>query len=466
MKENKYVLPSIIDLDNLFSRTSNTIVFNDVMLDRTPEEVVDILCDISNDKSDSVATCQCEATSGNYYTGMKCRVCGTICQSNLFGEIRNDSWLEIPASIKGVLNPQVFRILSDWLGNTNHQPILKQILNMQLPVEPIPNSPFFTGQGFNWFYDNFDAVISFYLSSHPIMPKRNLAPVIKLFLETTGKAIWCTKLPILSKLIQPISRVNKDVRYADPDIENLMKAIFTLRSVLLAEKMMKFSADHVDRNFFSVYNEFLMYTNNILVHKLPKKPSILRKHVFGSRTHCSGRSVAIPIAGPHDADEMYLPWKLGIKMYEYHILSILVNKYNMPAFKAFNRIMNAINIYDHDIDLIMQSLIADCPYKGLPILMNRNPSLRIANIQLLYVTKIKPALTVNPCQTPICQGLISLNDDSTIIRTSSSILDTVIEDDSQQYQSRQLISYVEDGTIEVSPLIVKGPNLDWCVIFN
>jgi hypothetical protein len=463
-----YVLPQILDLDDAFSRTPNTIVFNDLMLDRSPEEVVDILCDISNDKSDSVATCPCEATTGNYYAGTKCRVCGQICESNLFGEIRNDAWLEVPSSIKGVLNPQVFRILSDWIGNVSKQPILKLILNMQLPNEPIINTPFLAGMGFNWFYDNFESVITFFLSSHPTPTGRANANAIKLFLEKTGSAIWCTKLPILSKLIQPITRKNKNVRYADPDIENLMKSIFTLRSVLLAEKMMKFSTDHIDRNFFRVYEEFINYTDNILKKKLPKKPSIFRKHVFGSRSHCSCRSVAVPITDPHDSDEVYLPWKLGIMVYKYHILSVLSNKFNMPVFKAYNRIMDAINIYDHDIDLIMQQLIEECPYKGLPILMNRNPSLRTASIQLLFVTRIKPALKEDPLTRPIDikSQMIDFSNEETIISSSTSILDAVIIDNSvntDDYINKlhKVTSYVEDGTIAVSPLIVKGPNLDF-----
>ena len=279
--DKKFSLPSIMDFDEFFSRTPNTIVFNEIILNRTPEEVVEILCDISNDKSDSVATCDCGELLGNYYDGIRCRICETECRSNLFGEIRNDSWLEIPMSIKGVLNPQVFRILAEWMGTANRESILRSILNMQRPQIPIPGTPFTTGMGFNWFYDNFDSVINYFLISHPNKDKRQSSPLVKRFLEKTGKAIWCTKLPILSKLIQPITRVSKSVRYADSDIENLIKAIFTIRSILLAEKMMKFSTDHVDRNFYRVYAEFIAYTDNILVNKLSKKPSILRKHIFG-----------------------------------------------------------------------------------------------------------------------------------------------------------------------------------------
>lgn len=441
MMHKHYVLPSIINFDDLFSRTPNRIVFNEIMLDKTPAEVVEILCDISNDRTDSVASCECENLKGNYYSGIKCTICGTTCESNLFGEIRNDAWLAVPNTIKGVLNPQVFRILEDWMGNSNQKPILRQMIDMQLPHEPINGTPFFTGMGFNWFYDNFDSVISYFLTSHPSDSKRKMNKSVMWFLTQNKDAIWCHYLPVLSKLIQPINRVNKDVRYADTDIGNLMKSIFTLRSILLAERTMKFVPEHIDKHFFNVYIEFIAYTKNILHNKLPKKPSILRKHVFGSRSHCSGRTVAIPITDPHDADEIYFPWKLGVSMFKYHILSVLINSYGITTFEAFNRVTDAVNIYDHEIDIIMQQLIKDCPYKGLPVLVNRNPSLRIGSIQLLYITKVKPGLKNNPV--------------SQEVRSSSCILD-----DPSEASHRIIQSYIEDATISVSPLIVKPPNLD------
>ena len=461
----KYVLPAIKDLDEHYSRTPNTILFNDLMIDRTPEEIVDLLCDISEDKTDSVASCDCGHLIGNYYEDIKCRKCGTHCKSSLFKEIRNDAWLEIPSIIKGVLNPQVYRIISDWIGKFNRKPILAQILNMNEPREPITGTPFFTGMGFNWFYDNFDAFINFYLASHPTETGRSVAPDMQRFLESTGKAIWCTKLPILSKYIQPVAKASATVRYADEDIENLFKAIFSFRSILLAERMMKFSADHIDKHFFRVYGEFITYTDNILVFKLPKKHSVMRKHVFGSRYHCTCRTVAVPITDPHDCDEIFLPWKLGIMVYKYHIISVLVNKRGLSVFEAYNKVMDAINIYDHQIDIIMQELIAECPYKGLPMLMNRNPSLKIGSIQLLFVTKIKPAFKNNPFPNTIKpqSELISLtevtDDDPFVI--SGSMFDDINTSDPSDYTNSEIIRAIEDSTIEISPLVVVAPNLDF-----
>lgn len=455
--EKHFVLPSILDIDDMFSRTTNPIVFNELLLSKTPAEIVEILCDISSDKSDSVAMCDCGNLHANYYEGITCNICGAVCKTDINDEIKNDNWLEIPKSIHAILNPQVFTILATWMGNTTgHQSILKSMVDMRVPNEVINNTPFYAGMGFNWFYTNFDSIMDFFINSHPTSTGKKSAKSISLFLQKTGKSIWCHYLPILSKIIQPITRVNKDVRYADSDINNLMNAIFTLKSVLLSERTMKFNVNSIEKNFAKVYFEFIKYYTEILKEKLPRKPSLFRKHIFGSRSHCSGRSVAIPITEPHEYDDVYLPWKIGIMMYKYHIISILTNRYGYTILKAFNKVMNAVVVYDYDIDNIMQTLIHECRFKGLPILVNRNPSLKISNIELMFVVKIKPSLKENPFVDNL-----TVNKNECIVNCSN-ILDIVNEYDSRNYVLENMIrQYIDDATFAVSPLIVKGFNLDF-----
>jgi len=445
-----YALPKILNLDNKFHQTPNTTVFNELMIDKTTEQIIDILCDVSRDKSDTVASCDCGAMTGNYYEGLKCNSCGTICEASLFTAIRNDTWLEIPKSIKCVLHPQVYIILSKWMGkNEKNLTNLVTILNLKEEMSP-KLAPYIKGQGFNFFYDNFDAIITYFAFQHPTVHKKKSTPIILKFLKDNAANIWCTKLPTMSKLLQPVTKANDFVRYVDTDIKNLIKSILNLNGVLLSEKMMKFTVDHVERNFFPVYNAFIDYVRSIAANKLAQKPSLLRKHVFGARMHCTARSVAVPIITNHDCDEIYLPWKIGISMYKYHILSILINRNNFKMSDAFDKIEEAMNVYDHDIDIIMQTLIKECPYKGLPILMNRNPSLKIAAIQLLFATRIKPSLKYLP--SPV----ISDHVDMTNVEISGN---EMIYPESNE-MTENIIRAIEDDTIEVSPVIINGPNLD------
>lgn len=499
MNTQKHTLPSIIDLDELFATTHNTTVLNDIILDKTTEEIIDAVCDVSADRTDTVARCQCDNLVGNYYEGVKCSVCGAFATQSLFGSIRNELWLEIPKTIKGVLNPRAYSILENWIGTSNRVPILPQLLDMSQPNKEIVGTPFFAGQGLNWFYENFQSTMEYFLQNHQKTRKKD-SEMMRWFLEDTGKALWCTKLPILSKLIQPVTKHSEKMRYVDPELKSLLESIFTLGSVLLSERMMKFSVRHLERNFYKVYQEFVSYTKSILENKLPSKPSLLRKHVYGARYHMTGRSVAVPIVTPHDGDEIYLPWRLGVRMYMYHIISVLVNKYHMKPFDAYNRVSQALMVYDHTIDLILQRMIKDCPYKGLPVLMNRNPSLKEAAIQLLFITRVKPALVSDPRPTvtengtnvPIGKSYSPKTEgDITVIDPNKLPIDnfedhgfagSFHEDAPQTYTDfqhvtvdsdddltnpfndeleRQLSRYINDDTIEVSPIIITGPNLDF-----
>jgi len=444
-----YVLPKILNLDDMFARTSNTTVFNELMFDHTPEQIIDILCDVSNDKTDTVATCDCDdglGKVGNYYEGMVCPRCKSVCTASLFSIIKNDTWLEIPKSIKKVLHPHVYTMLSKWAGkNSKNLLHMDTILDLKAELDP-KISPHILGQGFNYFYDNFDSIINYFAHIHA---KKDVTPVMLKFLQDNSANLWCTKLPTISKILQPVTKANDFVRYVDTDIKNLIKAILNLNGVLLSEKMMKFSVDHVERNFFPVYSAFISYVQSISANKLAKKPSLLRKHIFGARMDCTGRSVAIPIVVNHECEDVYLPWKLGISIYKYHILSMLVNRYNYKEADAYNKISEAMNIYDHEIDIIMQTLIAECPYKGLPILMNRNPSLKIAAIQKLYVTKIKPCMTKVP--TPVLDDDVDINN----VKIAG---DKVILPESTKLNER-VIRAIEDDTIEGLPLIINGQEM-------
>lgn len=61
----------------------------------------------------------------------------------------------------------------------------------------------------------------------------------------------------------------------------------------------------------------------------------------------------------------------------------------MRFFEAYERYNRALSQYDELIDQVMQALIDDCMYKGLPIFFGRNPTLIFGAIQLFFVPKIK-----------------------------------------------------------------------------
>ena len=71
------------------------------------------------------------------------------------------------------------------------------------------------------------------------------------------------------------------------------------------------------------------------------------------------------------------------------ILNRLVSKYNIDPNDAIYRHNKSFSQYDPIIAEIMNDLIKECPYKGLPLIFGRNPSLQHGAMQLFFITKFK-----------------------------------------------------------------------------
>jgi len=151
------------------------------------------------------------------------------------------------------------------------------------------------------------------------------------------------------------------------------------------------SSIFVDKKMYEVYQTYQMYIDAVLRVKISGKRGFVRKNIMAFRSHFSCRAVIVPITESHMGDELHLPWSIGIECMKLEILNLLINRKGMTLPDAYNKIWVAEYQHDDDIAEILATLIKECPYKGLPILFNRNPSLRLGNIQLLFVTKFKGA---------------------------------------------------------------------------
>ena len=133
----------------------------------------------------------------------------------------------------------------------------------------------------------------------------------------------------------------------------------------------------------------MAYYREIVKEKLGSKSALIRHHNLGTRCHWSYRTVCTPITGPHEADELYLPYKLMVNALKLHILNVLVHRKRYTISEALIKHLRALVVFDQEVYDIMTQLIAECPWKGLPTLLGRNPTLKMFAIQLLFITRIK-----------------------------------------------------------------------------
>lgn len=427
-KNYQLVLPSILDLDKYFSELDNPIIINKIpYTSNYMDDIIKIIAD-SKSKHSLISSCDCGDLTGNYYQGIRCSKCNSVVTNNIDSTVINDIWIEIPNEIKAVPNPEIFSVIRNWfkVGKSSVS-YIDNILDINVPLREELEG-YIDGRGFNYFYDNFDYIIDFFCNIFPKTsgPKRDNNQ-IKLFIKANRDKLWCTKLPLLSSIFQPITNEGYSLKYVNKNIKMILNSIIDLIDIRIVKKTSPIQLKTIEKTMYNVYFKYLEYIQYTKKDKLSQKPGIFRQHVFGTRLHMTFRSVIVPIVDYHEGDDLHLPWKIGINVLKYHILNILCNRMNYTMKKAYGKIIKAFNKYDFEIDQIMQLLIKECPYKGLPVLFNRNPSLNLAAVQLLFVTKVKPSLSKKEFE-----------------ETSNNMINT----------------YIHDETIGMSTLIVKGPNAD------
>jgi hypothetical protein len=130
-----------------------------------------------------------------------------------------------------------------------------------------------------------------------------------------------------------------------------------------------------------------MYEEHVKSY-LSAKQGILRKHMYGTRSHFTSRAVITSMSGPHSYDEVHLPWGIGVTMMRPHLLNKLKKK-GLRYKEASNLLYKSVQHYDPLVAECLRELVSESKYKGIPINIQRNPSLNQGSSILVYCTLFK-----------------------------------------------------------------------------
>jgi len=391
---------NLINLDHLFACNPNAVILN-----RLPFSTLDSVRK-RNEHIFSrpgvlsfIAHCVCGQLRGNINVGSLCSTCGSVCRDDFSpdGTIEHEAWLAMPQEIKGVLHPTAYMVLASWLG------FKKGVSYIDIIIDPLLDLPpelqgVVTGRGHNYFYDNFDMLMAYFVHYFRFVdkkskPKREAADFIEQFIACYRSAMFCTKLPVLSAALNALTSADgtgEGRQYADADSQIILDAMTDLQQV--EETTIRTRPNSVPSIVHRIYKSYITYVQGIAQDKLSRKPALIRNHMLGTRFHWTFRSVIIPHSERYD--EIYLPWQVSVNLLRIHIIGRLVRKYGIDGGEAVTRQVTALLRFDPLVDQIMNDLIKECrpKFSGLPVLFCRNPSLRRGSVQMLYVTRIKRSL--------------------------------------------------------------------------
>lgn len=358
------------------------------------------------DVLDILPSCECKKITGGYNVGLVCDVCHTKCMPVTEREVESTLWLRPPDGVTAFINPQVWMILSDALTYDSKQVNLLEWLCSPTAVIPENSSaPWLKlkalgiGRGLNYFHDNFDMIMETLFEHRLFKFKGAKAPrdELKMFIAMNRDRIFTKYLPVPSKL-NFIMEGTVTSTYAD---EKMAPALEAIRAICAAENAMAplsmkrkqaiaVSAMMYLCEYYRVFNSTL----------LGKKEGWCRKHVYGARLHFTFRCVITSLSDNHAYNEVIVPWSVAVMALEIHITNKLLRR-GMTPNQCTRFIYEHASVYHPLLDQIFQELIAESPYDGIPVVVQRNPTLVRLAAQAMFITKVNPDPNINSMQISV-----------------------------------------------------------------
>ena len=367
------------------------------------EEMKKILFQSSDGNLTFIAQCKCGQMKGNYRLGETCPKCHTQVKTAYSNQVNIKAWIQLPESLPPFLHPTVYRVLNNWIGVAKRKvKILDALMDVDQDL-PYPYSESL-GQGMWYFYNNFDDIINYIVSIHK-GPKAANDKVVLEFLKTYRDCIFLRHIPILNQSLHILTH-SGSMTYNDESSKHILKVCIELDAVIKQQRYQpKMNHNYLDQQVFNVFRAWMDYTDSIIDNKVIHKSGFIRKNILGTRMHWTGRGVIVPITNRHWADEVELPWRMIIGMFKLEIINKLklnygfdINtalhywqqaqtgiKFDMPDGPEKTHVLTCIDY----VKTCLDQLLAECPFKGFPILMGRNPTLRQGALQLFFCRHYK-----------------------------------------------------------------------------
>lgn len=374
--------PQLQDFDAIFAKTNNPMIIGTNVDLHNPDSLKELLYDASAKQLEFVPSCNCGYLRSTIYKGMTCPRCDHVVETSFTTDLSYKAWIDIPEFFPPILHPAVAVVLEAWFGT----PLFNALLGeQQISATTKKKLQHFGGSGYSYVYNNLWQIIDTAVSVKSILPKmrRDMIDDIKIMLKMYEPILFVRHLPILNKSLHMVSR-RGDITYTDKTIKPVMGAAIQMACMCYEHFGLISNPKSIDKNIYALHRSYTEYHSSIFENRLSGKPKFIRQQVLGSKWHCTCRGVIAPLVGEHDPEIITIPWRTMVIQLHCEILNVLMNRYHMTKPDAWLLWSKAIVAYDQTIHDVINTLIAECPFKGLPILFGRNPSIRYGCLELLY----------------------------------------------------------------------------------
>lgn len=411
----------LVSHDEIFSNLKEPpIIANhlDTSTEESKKKINDLLFTrYEGDSINIVPSCDCGAVKGGDYVGMRCTECRTVCMSAVERPLESTLWMKVPDGVEAFINPTVWIILSrrmivsgcnilEWLCD----PFYKY--EGREPTELKKLNRANVRRGMNYFYQNFDRIMSIYfcdgvpmheymeqVSAMNIVPSSTSANTLLRFNKTYDivKFILENRHLIFSKVLPMPSKVgfvveaNDSGVYVDKTISFALDALHTITS--MNNTIVPLSITRRESRVTKAIRLLAEFYQKFATEVISTKPGVLRKHVFGIRLHFTARAVISSNSHNHDYDELQIPWSVAVQLLELHLTNKLYKLGYTP--RQVQQLLRESTLqYNPLLDQLFHELIAESG-NGIPCVLQRNPTLARGSAQMLRITHVKPDIRDN-----------------------------------------------------------------------
>ena len=411
------------DFDNVFYTLSKApLIVNDYDVS-DPEQKALLDMHIythyrNTDVIETSASCHCGKHTRAQEIGFICDNCHTEILPTVDRAIESTLWLRTPEGIDGFISPEVWSILEPalsskafdflrYLISPTHHDDYRKIGSKEARRRVDKFLAFDPPRGINNFIKHFDYIMDNLFDRGIIDTAKANKNDLRRFIDENKQYFFPKYLPIPSRLCFVVETTASST-YIDVPLKEAMNAINAITSIKASQGSM--TEKSIQRATIQANESLKNFYERYTVERLSKKPGVLRRHVFGHRLHMSARGVIDSISDPHYHMEIHIPWGMALQLLKYHILNKL-NRRGYTAKEGISMIYGSVLRYNALIDEILNELIAEAPMidpeftdkHGIPVSLQRNPTLQRGSTQNFYISKVKTKTSNNTISmSPIC----------------------------------------------------------------
>lgn len=325
-------------------------------------------------------SCDCGKLTHRINQGMICDNCHTMVQYR-DDNFKITGWICLTNEY--IIHPNLYKSISFFIGTKRFETIIKPeddvnedgfiVKKKETKDEPYDNI------GITEFKNKFEDIMKFYLAKSP--SKQDYYDHIM----ANKEKIFIQSIPVYTSLLRP----------ARVDGENLI-----FESTNAIYNMMAKLAPSINRNNLSLfrkkkskklllwelqekYNDLYTEIENILA----QKKGIIR-NLFGGRYNFTSRAIIVPDPELR-IDTIKLPYAALVEVLQQTIVNILRKSYNITYSEAWDIwYMSQLEVNDRVVQIIESIITNQDNGRGIPFIVNRNPSITYGSLQQMYCVGI------------------------------------------------------------------------------